>query len=250
MRVEQSSTFLLDVVRETAKGTLGLAPFQRQYVWKKDDVEKLMKSLLNRWPIGSFTTWTPPKEERGQYPTKGRLGPVEHPEDVATLVLDGQNRLASLVYASLVQTAPLNPEHPYSEQELDVWFGDEVLVADAKTKSITFMPRDVAWSDTRAPFGELMDAAVFDRKRQFDVFNRILDHGTDDETFNWLTDTVPSQVRGARVTVTGLLDATFEQARECYTTICRAGQPISDEEFDMAFSYPNPVAQISKGPRP
>lgn len=238
------------MIKEAANGSLGLAPFQRQYVWTKEDVEKLMKSILNKWPVGSLTTWTPSSGERGQFPTKGRLGPVEHPGAVETLVLDGQNRLASLIYAPLLHKAPIDPAYPYSQQEIDVWFGDKILVADFATKSVTFRPRDQAWSATAAPFGDLMDAMVFSRARQFEVLTSAQGRGMDERTMQWLLNDVPGLVRSARITTTNLLDATIEQARECYMTICRAGQPISDEEFDMAFSYTNPVAQTPNGPRP
>lgn len=250
MRVEQSSNFLIDMVIEAANGGLGLAPFQRQYVWTKEDVEKLMKSMLNKWPVGSLTTWTPSSEDRGRFPTKGRLGPVEHPEDVETLVLDGQNRLASLIYASLLNEAPVDPAHPYSQQEIDVWFGDEILVADFATKSVTFRPRGEAWSATSAPIGDIMDAMVFTRARQFEVLTTAERHGMDEWTMQWLMNDVPGFVRSARITTTNLRDATLDEARECYMTICRAGQPISDEEFDMVFSYTNLAPQTSKGPRP
>ncbi|MBY3151398.1 DUF262 domain-containing protein [Rhizobium laguerreae] len=250
MRVEQSSNFLIDLVRDAALGNLGLAPFQRQYVWTKEDVEKLMKSMLNKWPIGSITTWTPSGDDRGQFPTKGRLGPVEHPEDVEMLVLDGQNRLASLIYASLLHQAPADPAHPYSDREIDVWFGDKILVADYATKSVAFRPRDQAWSATSAPFGELMDAFVFSRARQFEVLTTAERHGMGDVAMQWLMNNVPGFVRSARITTTNLRDATLEEARECYMTICRAGQPISDEEFDMAFSYASPIANASNAPLP
>lgn len=250
MRVEQSSTFLLDIVRGAGHGQYGLAPFQRQYAWTREDVEKLMVSLIRKWPLGSFTLWTPPDEDRELYPTKGRLGPLEHAENVPVLILDGQNRLASLIYASLLSSAPSDPSHPYSECETEVWFGDEILVADFETKSVTFMPPEVSWSATRIPFGEIMDGTVFNRKRQMDVFRKALDLGMSDEAFNWLLDKLPNRVREARVTVTNLLEATFEEARECYMTICRAGQPISDEEFDRAFTYSAPTASGTEGPRP
>ncbi|MNL63926.1 hypothetical protein D3C87_1880970 [compost metagenome] len=71
-----------------------------------------------------------------------------------------------------------------------------------------------------------------------------------DSAFNWLLDEIPNRVREARITVTHLQDATLAEARECYMTICRAGQPISDDEFDMAFNYSVPSASTSKGPRP
>nr|WP_250807073.1 DUF262 domain-containing protein [Neorhizobium tomejilense] len=237
MRVEQSSNFLLDIVRSAAEGDFGLAPFQRQYAWTKDDVEKLLKSLVRKWPIGSFTLWTPPSADRELYPTKGRLGPLEHDESVRVLILDGQNRLASLIYASLVQSAPTSPAHPYSDEEIDVWFGEEILVADFATKSITFMHPSEAWTATRIPFGDIMDSTVFDRRRSMEVWQRAMDNGMTDEALDWLLDTLPNRIRETRVTTTNLLDATLEEARECYMTVCRAGQAITDEEFDRAFSY-------------
>lgn len=236
MRVEQTSSFLLDIVRGCYSSVdFGLAPFQRDYAWTKHDVESLLKSLTRRWPVGSFTIWQP--SEPGLYPTKGRLGPIEHPRNVRNLILDGQNRLASLIYASLIQSASKNPEHPYSAREIEVWFGNDILVADYATKSISFMSPDEAWSDTRAPFGDIMDATVFNRKRQFDVSSKLMDLGASDDAFDWLMDAVPSSIREARITVTTLLDASLDEARDCYLTICRAGQPISDKEFDYAFSY-------------
>lgn len=250
MRVEQTSTFLLDIVRGAASGTYGLAPFQRQYAWNKDDVEKLMKSLINRWPVGSFTTWTPPLADRDLYPTKGRLGPLEHPENVEALILDGQNRLASLIYASFINSASSNPAHHYNEKELEVWFGDEILVADCSTKSVAFKPRDQAWSATSAPFGLLMDAFLFHTAKAWEVYDTAAKLGMNNDDMNWIMDDLPSRVREARVTVTNLLNATFEEARDCYMTICRAGQPISDEEFDMAFSFVAPTVEAKTGPRP
>jgi len=249
MRIEQNSTFLLDLVRGTGKGQYGLAPFQRQYVWNRDDVEKLLRSIMRRWPIGSFTLWSPVRAEREFFSTRGRIGPVEHAPDVETLILDGQNRLASLVYATLVQTAPASPAHPYSQEELDVWFGDDILVADFGERAIRFMPSAQAWSATKMPFGMIMDATVFNRIRQWDVFSRAQELGVADEALNWFMDEIPAMVREARVTATHLIGATLEEARECYMTICRAGQPISDEEFDLAFNYrQTPASPAISGP--
>lgn len=251
MRVEQTSSFLLDIVRGAGQGRYGLAPFQRQYVWDREDVEKLLKSLVREWPIGSFTLWTPPSADRELYPTKGRLGPIEHDESVSTLILDGQNRISTLIYASLVQTAPAAPAHPYSPEEIAVWFGDEVLVADYETKSITFMHPDEAWSATRVPFGNLMDCTVLRRARPTDLWEKAISgYGMQDDALNWLLDELPGRVREARVPITNLRDATLEEARDCYMTICRAGQPITDHEFDFAFTYAGPSASNNKGPKP
>jgi hypothetical protein len=43
-------------------------------------------------------------------------------------------------------------------------------------------------------------------------------------------------------------DASFDEARECYLTICRAGQPISEAEFDTAFNT-DETHHHHRGPR-
>jgi hypothetical protein len=242
MRVQQNSSFLIDIVRAAENGYFGLAPFQRNYVWTRDDVLKLMKSVVREWPLGAFTTWEPVPEERGLYPSRGRLGPVKHPELVNTLILDGQNRLASLIYASRLHDA--DPAADYSAEELEVWFGDEILAIDGARREVLFMPREEAWGPTCMPFGDVMDAMIFrKRTRSVDLYQKALSLGMDDETLDWITDKLPHSVLTARVVVTNLMHASFEEAKECYMTICRAGQPISDAEFEMAFSYAPPARE-------
>lgn len=249
MRVEQHGTFLLDIIRDVADGNCGLAPFQRAYAWEKEDVEKLMLSILRKWPVGSFTLWSPRREEQHDYVSRGRIGPIEHSPDASTLILDGQNRLASLVFASFIPTSNMTPETPYSDQELKVWFGSQVLVADAEQKRVVFVDEANAWSPTRAPFGEIMNATIFRRGRPLDVFDRMRSFGMSDHDLNWMLDDLPDFVRASRVTTTNLLNASYEEAKECYLTICRAGQPISEEEFEAAFNH-RPPMRAATTPRP
>jgi hypothetical protein len=244
MRVEQRGIFLGQIAKSAGRGEYGLAPFQRQYEWDRDDVESLFKSILKGWPLGTFMSWTPNPADPVQVPHKGRFGPLAQESKPTTLILDGQNRLTSLIWATHIDSAPTPQEaaalgHPYSEQEIDVWFSGLALTVDAESKSVHFVPDDEVWSPSRVPFGRLMDAEIImsepGAKRRF--YSDLTTNGVAEEHIGWLLDTMPQTIREARSVCTDMLYASFDEAKECFLTICKAGKPISAAEFDRAFEW-------------
>lgn len=67
---------------------IALPVFQRGYVWNREQVRALMRSLYRRYPVGSLLVWvTDPGNAGG---SNGRhSGPVR-------LLLDGQQRITTL----------------------------------------------------------------------------------------------------------------------------------------------------------
>jgi Protein of unknown function DUF262 len=81
---------------------------QRPYVWTKDQVIRLFDSLMRKYPIGTLLLWDLPQQSRGDWEIYKFIenfweGDIhnertEIPEDQScTLVLDGQQRLTSLL---------------------------------------------------------------------------------------------------------------------------------------------------------
>ena len=71
-------------------GSIALPEFQRGYVWSRDQVRRLMRSLYLGYPVGSLLTWetqTLNADARGD----GPLAP-----GAVKLLLDGQQRVTSL----------------------------------------------------------------------------------------------------------------------------------------------------------
>lgn len=65
--------------------------FQREYVWKRENVKKLISSLIKEHPVGTLITWetnTPP-ELKGGWKYNTTQGSVK-------ILLDGQQRITSL----------------------------------------------------------------------------------------------------------------------------------------------------------
>ena len=78
------------ILDQIDSGDIALPVFQRGYVWNRDQVRGLMKSLYKGYPIGSLIVWTTPTQgakTRGY----GQLA-----DGSVDLLLDGQQRITSL----------------------------------------------------------------------------------------------------------------------------------------------------------
>ena len=97
---------IYDVVKDIEED-YRLPSIQRSFVWEEERICKLMDSLMNDYPIGSFLVWKPNKEFiirtrkfAQDYKTGERLISEEETlESLPYLVLDGQQRLQSLFLA-------------------------------------------------------------------------------------------------------------------------------------------------------
>jgi len=85
-----------------------LPAIQREFVWKPEQVIRLFDSILRRYPISSFLFWELKPENRDKwevYNLISNFSEVNAHNDLAntncvqqlTLILDGQQRLTSLL---------------------------------------------------------------------------------------------------------------------------------------------------------
>ena len=81
---------IADILSQVDLNTIALPEFQRGYVWNRDQVRGLMRSLYHRYPAGSLLTWI----TRGDM-TVTRGGPAPTLGAVS-LLLDGQQRITTL----------------------------------------------------------------------------------------------------------------------------------------------------------
>ncbi len=109
---------LLKLVNEAYSGEVLLPDFQRNFVWTRNDIEELIKSLLEDMFIGTFLILD---TNPSQLPFKAIFvqgAELVNPEIRANprkLILDGQQRLTSVFYAVYSPDIPLkNTENPYA----------------------------------------------------------------------------------------------------------------------------------------
>lgn len=95
--IYHSSKFINELVRSAQQGEYALPTFQRDFVWDVQDVLKLLDSILVGYPLGSLLTW----ERWGKHVREVRsFKGVEVVRPDASLVLDGQQRIQSLLIAT------------------------------------------------------------------------------------------------------------------------------------------------------
>lgn len=88
---------LIDLLKWANEGRLRVPKFQRDFVWRRQDIVDLFDSIAKHYPIGTLFLWgSEPRPE-----TTRRIGPLVLPayqkQGATWMVLDGQQRLTSLV---------------------------------------------------------------------------------------------------------------------------------------------------------
>ncbi len=88
---------LKKLLLELENGHVKIPKFQRDYIWEKNKVVKLLNSIYKQYPIGSFFFWIAPVEYAGFIREDEELGIQSMSENGSyQFILDGQQRLISL----------------------------------------------------------------------------------------------------------------------------------------------------------
>lgn len=114
MKIYDDGSMLLHEIlgRATSNATLLIPDLQRPYVWSPGQVTLLIDSLLRGWPFGTLLLWSIDKNELAGIPSRPFWRVVDrtndpsavqvskrHPPAEFQMVLDGQQRLQSLLLA-------------------------------------------------------------------------------------------------------------------------------------------------------
>ncbi len=90
--------------------------FQREYVWAKEDVKELFRSLLNGFPVGGVLIWRTPKPPALKGMDESETNKIEK---VYQVLLDGQQRLTTIY---MLATGSIPP-----------YYGEDEIAADPRT---------------------------------------------------------------------------------------------------------------------
>ena len=92
---------LKKLIAELEIGQIKIPRFQRGYIWERPKIIKLLNSIGNQYPIGSFFLWIAPKKYKNFIRETEELNLPSHIDhDKYKFILDGQQRIVSL-YMSL-----------------------------------------------------------------------------------------------------------------------------------------------------
>lgn len=124
------------LLKWVSQGILRAARFQRPFVWNRARVVDLFDSIRKQYPIGTLLLWVPHERQ----PSRDTLGPLRLREPkggITKLIIDGQQRLTSIVGVLLFDKTNL-PDDLDDPGMWELWFdADERRFRHAPTPHTT-----------------------------------------------------------------------------------------------------------------
>lgn len=210
INVKTEVAFAFELMQQVVSGQVRIPRFSRRFVWRRDQMLELFESIKLGYPTGSILLWD---AERA-------MGNIDRR---ATYVLDGQQRLSTLVGVLLRGNAPMA-----DDEDQDRW----CVYFDLESRQFAHLSPQRA-GPQHFPMGKLLNTFEFlyecERVREHFKKNAIehlrrLEHLA--ETF-----------RGYKLPVIRVLDADLRQAVEIVTRLNTMGQPITADQFLSALAY-------------
>lgn len=84
-----------DIISELGRDAIQIPEIQRNYVWKRPQISKLLDSIYNNYPTGSILLWDT-VEPIITKELETNIGRKQRPDFIPKIVLDGQQRITSL----------------------------------------------------------------------------------------------------------------------------------------------------------
>lgn len=109
-KITPSNPRMASLLSDVEKGNIKIPVFQREYVWKDEQIMSLLDSIYRGYPVGSLLLWSTKEKLRSERDVGGFKLPNTPTDYPVLYVLDGQQRLTTLygVFHSDSETA--NPE--------------------------------------------------------------------------------------------------------------------------------------------
>jgi Protein of unknown function DUF262 len=218
---------LIDLLKWAREGRLRVPKFQRDFVWRRQDIVDLFDSISKQYPIGTLFLWgaEPMPDHRNH------IGPLSLPEykGQTWLVLDGQQRLTTLVGVLLLGDSQwdrsLYPEDP---ERWEIYF-------DARPEG----GFSHAAPGEPKPASYIAAPALLDTMKLFNEANRILKSGDSEAAEIWVNraQQVARAIQGYRIPIVQFTTNNLNIAVESFSRLNKKGRSIGQDEMFSALTY-------------
>lgn len=217
---------LVDLLKRAKEGRLRVPKFQREYVWRRQDIVDLFDSIARQYPVGTLFLW-------GAQPipsSRPKIGPLVLPEykGETWLVLDGQQRLTTLVGVLLADEVQWNAD---SDEDPNRWR----LFFDAQANAFTHV-RD----NGVVPLNYLPVPSLLDTVKLFSQVQKLLSSSTSkEETLVWAAraQEVARAIQGYRIPLVEIKTNSLSVAVESFSRLNKKGRSIGQDEMFSALTY-------------
>lgn len=152
IRIRPDKIRLTELLKEIAQGEITIPIFQRDFVWKSNQMTELFDSIAKGYPIGSLLLWKPDTE----YKIHQKIGPflIAAKSGNQSYVLDGFQRITTLFS---VLTNPKN----YKIAEYSSEYRDYLIYYDLYKKEFTFLKNRKDVKSHFIPLYKIIDTYEF-----------------------------------------------------------------------------------------
>ena len=165
-RISVKPDTLPNLIADVGSGNYRIPQFQREFVWEKPRIIKLLDSIYHEYPIGSFFLWKAGREHNGLFRHSVALGiPPVGPHDDVSFILDGQQRVTSLYVTLKGLTVKYDDGRAvdYSSISFDLEDGN---FTDRKSDNRRYVPVCKMWGPDALMLSQEID------KKHFPAFSK------------------------------------------------------------------------------
>ena len=212
---------LNEIFVQIDQGNIGLPYFQRSYVWQRQHVRPLMKSLYLKHPVGTLLTWqTEPKYALMR-------GKARESDGTVRLMLDGQQRITTLYGIANGKPPPWFAKSAEQYAFSRLYFNIEE--EDFKFYAFT-MKGDPLWIDVTA-FMQMGAGKYLGR-----LVQELPDVQAGDETFTLYLDRLNrlEDILKKEFSIENVYKADLDTAIQIFNRVNSSGTPLSQGDLALA----------------
>lgn len=217
--ITRKYSYLIDNLKN---GIYQIPKFQRDFVWGRAEVAKLIDSLLKEFPVGSFILWKTNERLKAIKSIGGKILNYSEDKDFIYYILDGQQRLTSLYLA--LEGLEIGKDC-YKEIFIDL---DKELDDNDEICTITR-------SENYISFYDLMNAKIADickRYKEDSIIEKI--------------DTLRQHIQNYEFSTIEIENQPLEKIADIFTRINVSGKELNLFEIMNAKVYSEPIIENKK----
>jgi hypothetical protein len=227
---EPQVAYLGRIIQDVKNGSILIPRFQRKFVWNIEDRLKLLESIRDGIPIGSFLVWRTSDHSLDTFPSIGGIkvpkGPVSTPGIARQYLLDGHQRLSTL-FNALSSSSGLSGVDLDLDSDLlagDIIYNlraEEFEVTSRRSKNLSYL----------LPLGVLLDSISLLK------FQRDLISEFDADMLVSRADTLANRFRNYKIPIIPIVTDDLEAATRAFERINSTGVRMDDYHMVAALTY-------------
>lgn len=217
---------LINLLEEINEGLIQIPVFQRDFVWKPNQMIELFDSIIKGYPIGSLLLWKP----ESMFATKEKVGPyvIKSQTSAISYVLDGFQRITTLF------SVLTNPKL-FNRDERDSEVRRYIIYYDLKEKEFTYLKSNKGKSYNLIPLYKVVDTFEL-----LDFLRNLENHVHDKAERNILIDNAKALSKilyDYEVPYVSIKGGDIKSAVEIFSRVNSTGMDISEDFMLSALSY-------------